>query len=131
MNPDRSASSPGALLASSRLASGTTTPSRMVRGRLISRGLRLGWPVDEASTGSPMVSPSALRRCRQVPSNSPVSGSMSSTSNQPPLTASADTSFVETSRRSPSSADTPLALETSRSSPSSPWSLSSASSSSS
>ena len=42
MKPDRSASSPGASLASSRLASGTTIPMRWVRGRLISRGVHLG-----------------------------------------------------------------------------------------
>ena len=90
MKPDRSASSPGVSLASSRLASGTTTPILMVRGRLITRGLRLGLPVDEASTGSPTVSPSASRRCRWVPSNSPVSGSMSSTSNQSTALSSAE-----------------------------------------
>ena len=42
MKPDRSASSAGVSLASSRLASGTTTPMRLVCGRLINRGLRLG-----------------------------------------------------------------------------------------
>ena len=98
MKPDRSASSPGASLASSRLASGTTIPMRMVRGRLISRGVHLG-PTPGPMVGiggvvglmgSPVGCPSASRRCRWVPRSSPVSGSMSSTSNQPPLTADAD-----------------------------------------
>ena len=53
MNPDRSASSAGVSLLPSRLASGTTTPMRLVCGRLINRGMGAGLLVDVASKGSP------------------------------------------------------------------------------
>ena len=82
MKPDRSASSAGASPAPSRLASGTTTPIRCFRGRLTSLGVRPGSICVAASTGSPTDSPFPSMRCSWVPSNSPVSGSMFSTSSQ-------------------------------------------------
>ena len=114
IRPDLSANSAGASLRPRRLDSGTTTPIRNWRGRLMKAGVSPAARSRAGPIGSPMGSPSAARRCRRVPRNSPVSGSTSSTSSHSDCTLSASSacsssalsesaSSGSTSRRRPSS----------------------------
>ena len=81
MHPDRSASSAGVSLSLSRLDSGTTTPIRIFPGPPHQFRCVTGWAQwGTVSRGCPVGSPSASMGCSWVPSSSPVSGSMFSTS---------------------------------------------------